>query len=288
MYRFLWRPRWLLSHVLVALVVFGFISAGFWQLRRLEERRDLNDRITERMESAAVPVESVIAADSNAEDVDAAEYRVVEAVGTYAGDDQVLVANRSNGGIAGYWVVTPLVLADGSAVAINRGWVPFESTDIDGAGAEYPPPAGEVDVTGIFRKSEQREGIGTADAADGRLTTLNRLDVARLDAQTDLALAPGFVNLLEQVPPPGDLPESVGLPELGEGPHLNYAGQWFLFATVTIIGYPLAMRRIARQRLGGGDAGADVARTEPVGAPGSDGGGRDAQPAPARAEARSR
>ena len=32
--RFLLRPRWLLSHLLVALLVVTMINLGFWQLRR--------------------------------------------------------------------------------------------------------------------------------------------------------------------------------------------------------------------------------------------------------------
>jgi hypothetical protein len=37
-------------------------------------------------------------------------------------------------------------------------------------------------------------------------------------------------------------------PVLDDGPHLNYAGQWFIFATLTCIVYPLLVRRTARQR----------------------------------------
>jgi cytochrome oxidase assembly protein ShyY1 len=50
-------------------------------------------------------------------------------------------------------------------------------------------------------------------------------------------------------------------PELGEGPHLNYAGQWFIFATLTAIVYPLLLRRVARNRAA--DAvGSDVGLVE--------------------------
>ena len=33
------------------------------------------------------------------------------------------------------------------------------------------------------------------------------------------------------------------LPELTEGPHLNYAIQWFAFATIAAVGYVILVRR---------------------------------------------
>ncbi len=43
-------------------------------------------------------------------------------------------------------------------------------------------------------------------------------------------------------------------PEPGEGPHRGYAGQWFAFATVWTIGYPLLLRRSVRRRRNRGGA----------------------------------
>ena len=259
MYRFLLRPRWLLSHLFVAAVLVAFVSAGLWQLRRLDERRATNVLVEERFSGEPTDVADVVTVDADEATVEAAEYRRIEATGAYAPVDQVLIANRTQDGAPGYWVVTPLVLADGSAVAVNRGWVPFGDTDLDGAGREYPPPEGEVTVTGIAHLSQERQGIGVADAAEGRLTTLNRVDVGRIDAQSDLDLLPLYIDLVTAVPEPVDPPRPLPPPELSEGPHQGYAVQWFLFATVVVVGYPLALRRIAHQRLGGGDAGADIA-----------------------------
>jgi cytochrome oxidase assembly protein ShyY1 len=46
---------------------------------------------------------------------------------------------------------------------------------------------------------------------------------------------------------PGDDPSlaPIPLPELGDGPHLSYAVQWFLFAAVAAVGYVLLLRREA-------------------------------------------
>ena len=42
-------------------------------------------------------------------------------------------------------------------------------------------------------------------------------------------------------------PEPVPAPTLDEGPHLSYAVQWFIFTTVAVVGYPLILRRRARE-----------------------------------------
>jgi surfeit locus 1 family protein len=79
------------------------------------------------------------------------------------------------------------------------------------------------------------------------LTVLNRIDVGRIQAQTPVRLAPAFVQMTSVEPPDGDLPTILPPPDASdEGPHLNYAGQWFLFATIGAIGWPFVLRRAAR------------------------------------------
>ncbi len=82
---------------------------------------------------------------------------------------------------------------------------------------------------------------GPKDADVGRLSTLSRVDIGRLQQQVDEPLYPMSVDLTSQDPAQvGLLPVAVPPPVLDEGPHLNYAGQWFIFATLTVIVYPLA------------------------------------------------
>jgi cytochrome oxidase assembly protein ShyY1 len=59
----------------------------------------------------------------------------------------------------------------------------------------------------------------------------------------------------------GDLPVPLDLPELGEGPHLSYAVQWFLFAAVVAIGFPVLVIRTASRR-GPPPPGADGASAD--------------------------
>lgn len=253
MYRFLLRPRWLLLHLLVLVLVVVMVNLGLWQLRRLDERRTYNDEVRAAQQLPAEPIDVLLPAGpaSTPQDVDAIEFRQVELRGTYAHGEEVLVRNRTYNGAPGYWVITPLVLGSGDAVAVNRGWVPFNTTDPDGSWDAFAPPPGEVRVTGMVREPQVRSsGIveGPADAAEGELRTLARVDVARLAQQSREPFYPVFVDLRTQEPAPGDLPLPVPEPELGEGNHLSYAGQWFIFATLLAVLYPLWLRRQARTR----------------------------------------
>ena len=258
MYRFLLKPRWILSHLFVLLVVVTMINLGFWQLRRLDERKTANAVVTNAMKQQPQPLAAVLPQGTAAttDEVKAADYQPVYVTGTYRPDQQVLVTNRTNNGAPGYWVVTPLVQSDGTAIAINRGWVPYSYTE-DGPWEDFAPPKGTVTVQGLLRQSQVRETNGLVsspkDAEVGTLKVLARLDVGRLAQQVDEKLIPGYISLRAQDPAQPDLPVPVPLPELSQGPHLGYAIQWFAFSLLTIIVYPLLLRRYAKRKQMDGD-----------------------------------
>lgn len=245
-YRFMLRPGWVVSHLFVLGLVSIMIFAGFWQLDRLDQRRDQNRRLADRTAEAVVPVESLV----EVGDWDAAgdlEYRRVTAVGRYRPDQEVLVRGRTQGGAPGSWVLTPLQLDEGLSVVINRGWI-HNQGDIVEVPDRHRAPEGPVTVTGLIRPTETRGSFGAIDPEEGTLTDLARADVGRLDAQVPEDLLPLYVQMENQVPPLGQAaPEPVPLPSLDdEGPHFSYAVQWFIFTTIAVVGYPLILRRRAR------------------------------------------
>ena len=62
---------------------------------------------------------------------DAPRYQRVSLRGYYDSAHQFLLDNRSRDSVPGVEVLTPLVLDDGSAVIVNRGWLPFGPTRQD-------------------------------------------------------------------------------------------------------------------------------------------------------------
>ena len=110
---------------IAAIVAATCIALGFWQLQRLSDRRARNAAI--ERERSRDPVLITTAAGGEVE-----PYTPVRASGTFDTEREVLVYGRSLDGEPGHLVVTPLVLDDGTAILVIRGWVPFGDTD--GAG----------------------------------------------------------------------------------------------------------------------------------------------------------
>ena len=256
MYRFLLRPLWILSHLFVLSMVVLMVNLGLWQLHRLDERKVVNAALKAASEQPAVPIATLVPLGVNAtqEQVESVKYRSASATGRYLVEQQVLVTNRTQNSAPGYWVLTPLDLGDGTALVVNRGWIPYGYTE-DGSWDDFAPPSDQVSMTGSIEQPQVRStGVvgGPQDAAEGTLRTFARADVARLDQQVDEKLLPLYVNLQTQTPAQPDspgLPAVLPAPDMSdEGPHFSYAMQWFMFSAMTLIVYPLLIRRLARRR----------------------------------------
>jgi surfeit locus 1 family protein len=239
------RPKWVVGHVLMLVLVATFVAAGLWQLRRLDERLDRNRVIEARGAEPVVPVGDLVGASTGIHEVDDLAFRRVEANGRYDAQGQVLVRNRSFQGRPGVHVITPLVLADGAAVLVNRGFV--ATLDLE-AEASIAVPLDPVAVTGLVTLTQERGSIGPRAAAEGRLDQLNRLDIGRIAQQYGGDLLPIAIQLETQDPAAGALPVPLPPPELGEGPHRGYAAQWFVFAAIGVGGWIILLRRTARDQ----------------------------------------
>ena len=233
MYRFLLRPKWIGFHVLVVVGIVAMVNLGFWQLRRLDQRRDFNAKVEARGELPPEPLDAVLASGPP----DEIEWRIVTVTGRYRPDEQIVVVNRSQHGQAGENVVTPMDLGDDRTLIVNRGFVPL-SVDVPAA------PDDMVDVVGRIRQSEERRTGQLSDSTEGELTEVQRLDIPRLAPQLPGEVVPVYIDLLTSDPPESaGLPEPVVRPPLGEGPHLSYAVQWFIFSVCVVVGWVLAVRR---------------------------------------------
>ena len=229
-------PRWIIGTVLVAAIVAGCVSAGFWQLRRLDERRRTNAQVRARATEVVDLPPAGFDLDADADDL---LYRRVRVRGTYDATREVLVRFRSRKGLPGYEVVTPLVTAAG-AVLVNRGWVPLDLGDRWPASVGAPPP-GEVDVEGVLVRAES--GPIRLVEADGRAPAVAAIDPRRLGDAVGAGDRPVYALPLLATEASEQFPAPVDPPGLGEGPHRDYAVQWFLFATVGVVGWTLLLFR---------------------------------------------
>jgi cytochrome oxidase assembly protein ShyY1 len=245
-YRFLLRPSWLgaLALALAAGVVMVFL--GIWQLHRYEQRTAINDRIDAADSAPAAPLTSVLAAPGSpgsaglAPGADLA-WAKVSATGRYDPTHEIQARGRTVNGDVGFEIVTPLVLADGTAVLVDRGWIPAVGDAL--AAPQVPPaPTGQVTVVGKVHRSESRPTV--VIHRDGRLDT-RRISVPRLAREMPYPVYGAYVLLTEQTPAAD--PAFVRIPIDHENAWQNggYAIQWWLFAVLPLVAYGWQARKQA-------------------------------------------
>ncbi len=249
----LWRDRrlWALGFV-VLLVVPAFFLLSQWQFHRLDERRAENSTITAHADATPVPVAEVMTAGADPASVGPQqEWREVTATGTYESAGDQLVRRRPLEGENGFWVVTPLRLADGTVLLVNRGWV-AAGADATSSPDVPEPPRGEVTVTGRVRASQTADP-SARDLPPGQVSAL---DVRAADVGG--SVFPGYLELVTSDPPESGDPavRALPLPPLDEGPHLSYALQWIAFAVIAVGGFVLLVRGEARREREDGTPGA--------------------------------
>ncbi|MEY2450806.1 MAG: hypothetical protein QOD92_380 [Acidimicrobiaceae bacterium] len=247
-YRFALRPKWLLSHVLVLALVVVMINLGFWQLRRLDEKKAHNSSVRANESIPVAPIDSLLQPSDPASTGAAVAFRRVTITGEYDRGNEVIIRARSLNERPGVWVASPLRLSNGAAVLVVRGFLPTQGTP-EFVPADAEPPTGQVTIEGLAQETQTRGVFGPTDPSDGRLSNIARVDVERVAKQTPYPLYPVWVQLTKSQPPqPGPQPEVLPEPVLDDGPHLSYAIQWFIFSTIALVGYPMILRRSARNR----------------------------------------
>ncbi|WP_375003696.1 SURF1 family protein [Aeromicrobium sp. CTD01-1L150] len=229
MYGFLLTRRWLGFALCVVLLTAICLRAGMWQMDKHDARVVDNAVARENLLADPVPLDDVVAP---GEDVaDDAEWSTVQVTGTYDPEHELTVKFSTRDGAPGVDVVTPLLLADGTAILVDRGWMQTANNN------ERPediqaPPQGEVDVVGWLRPDSEA-GERAVTPYDGQVRAVSAATVSETVPQD---LRSGYLELQEQTGGTGDLrPEPV--PDLGQGPHFFYALQWWFFGLLAVIGF---------------------------------------------------
>jgi cytochrome oxidase assembly protein ShyY1 len=198
------------------LIVGVTVSLGNWQVRRAHEKADLQARIDRFARTAAVPVGA---------DAQVHEGQAVSLEGRWLAHHTILLDNRTHGGRAGYHVLTPLQLADGSgAVLVNRGWLPV------GADRTRLPDISTPDdaqtIAGRMRPVEAAPFALSSELVAGRMW--QNLDLDRYRAETGMTLA---TWTLQQTSAAADgLVREWPAPAAGIDRHRGYALQWYSLA----------------------------------------------------------
>lgn len=198
----------------------GLIALGNWQLRRLDWKLDLIERVEQRAYGNPVNAPTDLS-DSNLTAAEH-EYLRVSVRGQFDHRKETLVWAATDFG-NGYWVITPLQTENLEIILINRGFVPLDkaeqSTRTSGLVDNH------VEITGLLRLSEP-EGVllRKNDPGNERWYSRDVDEIARARGLTHVA--PYFIDA-DAMDDPTQLPMG-GLTQLKfRNPHLVYAMTWY-------------------------------------------------------------
>ncbi|MES2718817.1 MAG: SURF1 family protein [Pseudomonadota bacterium] len=227
--------------VLVAAVLASAVTArlGWWQLDRAQQKLDLQARISARGSLPALPQAELPRSEADAVQQ---HYRPVQLRGRWLADQTIYLDNRQMNARQGFFVVTPLLLAPGDAVLVQRGWMPRDFADRSRL-QPLPAQPGEVMVTGRLAPPPSSL-LALAGAEQGPIR--QNLDLPSVASTLGLALRPMSV---QQTAPTqaatGTAPASATTVDDGllrqwpavavdVGKHHGYAFQWFALSALLV------------------------------------------------------
>ncbi|WP_066272271.1 SURF1 family protein [Hydrogenophaga palleronii] len=229
------------------LLTAAFLALGAWQVQRMGWKHELIARVQARVQAAPVAPPATREWPAVSADPAAFEYRRLRLDGEFMHADEALVQAVTTLG-AGFWVLTPLRLADGQVVLVNRGFVPPAQREPGARGA--PLPEGPVSVTGLLRITEPGGGfLRHNDAGANRWFSRDVAAIAAARGLPAAQVAPFFVDA-EAAPVAGQAWPVAGLTVLKfPDSHLVYALTWFGLAAMTgAAGIYLLRDHAARRR----------------------------------------
>lgn len=234
------RAKAILSGILVLAVLVTLVMLGTWQLHRLSWKEGLLADIESRRHQPAASVEEIDRFVRTGGDVD---YRAMSATGEFLNEKERRFLATYNGS-AGFYIYTPLQLADGRYLLVNRGFVPEEKKDpATRMGGQL---LGQQRITGLARAKLAQKPSSLVPDNDIVKNVFYWKDLDAMAASVGLPadqVLPFFLDA-GPAPVPGGLPiggvTQIDLPNS----HLQYALTWYgLAAALVVISLVALVRR---------------------------------------------
>ncbi|WXU00532.1 MAG: hypothetical protein Ctma_1257 [Catillopecten margaritatus gill symbiont] len=215
------KRSFILPGVLISLTVWGLISLGFWQLDRADEKRAIEGAIVIAQSNPAQRV-------SDANELLNKEHYQVLLKGHYDNNKQFIYDNQIVNSTSGYYVLTPFILENKTAILVNRGFVPWYGNRATLADIKISNNPTTIQVKLIKPKERiklKQQAISTTfpiliqSLNIKQLSKLSKHQIVPMLAQLDVKADNGFYRKWQ--PFYGSVDK-----------HLGYALQWFLMALV--------------------------------------------------------
>ena len=210
--------------LLTGVVFLSLLVLGTWQVQRMQWKQSLLASIDARSKSQPQSLSDIEHIYLETGDVD---YRPVVVSGQFEHQSERHFF-ATHKGLSGYFVYTPLRLADRRVVFVNRGFVPFDRKEP--ATRREGQIDGPVSVTGLARNRLDRKPSWVVPDNDLSKNIYYWKDITSMSRQGGYAIADEVVPLFvdaDEAPNPGGLPIGgvtiVNLPDN----HLQYALTWY-------------------------------------------------------------
>ena len=222
------------KYIPLVFTIFAFIvlaGLGTWQVQRLEWKTDLINLINTRMAEKPITL-------AEFQNPDADEYRHINLTGIYDHAKEMQIIGRPFNGKPGIHIITPMV-TDKGVILVNRGWAKYEEP--------YAKPEGVQNVTGIIRKTQQRNFLSRHITMDN-VPAKNMWFYVDLPVMYPYVKAPDqsfYVELTGKEEPnsyPYALPTEIKL----YNEHLTYAITWYCLAVALLLTYYFRFHRKPR------------------------------------------
>lgn len=221
-----WSASWFMT-VLTLLAVLCFVRLGFWQWHRAQEKR----AIASAFEAGNATVTELGSRSTGS----LPRYTQVRVRGRYDDAHQFLLENMSHGGLPGYQVLTPLLLADGRVLMVDRGWVPLSASRRD------PPKVALGEAVGEVSPAGRLDALPVPGISLGHLAPDGNAPWPRLTSFPTMAdLSAALKRPLEERQLLLNADEPLGYVRdwhptgLGPERHIAYAVQWWGFAVLAV------------------------------------------------------
>lgn len=220
-------PEWRLT-LFTAVLLPCMIAAGFWQLQRAEEKRDIVATLIQAQKQPPVNIEEFELINNSL------AYRQITAVGEFVTDRKILIDNRLWSGKFGYHAVLPFILDNTQKmILVNRGWVAG-----DPARKSFPDiatPSGKQTIRGHIYVPPGEAYILGEQKIDHWPAVLQALDFELIASALKNELFPYSIRLEKDTVAALQVDWKV----VNQQPekHTAYALQWFCMSVALVLIY---------------------------------------------------
>lgn len=204
-----------------------FVTLGFWQLDRAQQKRSTAAAMEERR---ALPPLALTGGPLSRPQLtaEALEFRTLSVSGEFVPAGELLITNRKHLGKPGFHVITPLRLRDSDRyLLVNRGWVAASGN----RAPAIETPRGPIELRGETNIPSAPAIELAFDPHASNLWPFLTLENYR--AWSGLDILPFII--LQSPDSPHGFVRAWGTARPGAGMHLGYAIQWFSFGLLSLV-----------------------------------------------------